>query len=103
MKLVLKRFFLMMGLAMLSAGAAAPLQAEEKENGVLAGGVVHNIASDRKVEKIGGILQPEPLDLYLKRLFLELSQQMTRIENRLENIEKNMPALKAAPEPQPKS
>lgn len=62
----------------------------EEEKGVLAGGVVHNIASDRKVEKIGGILQPEPLDLYLKRLFQELSAQMTRIEKRLEDLEKEV-------------
>jgi len=60
---------------------------EEEKHGVLAAGVVHNIASDRKVEKIGGIMQPEPLDGYLKRLFEELSKKIDVIDQRLQNIE----------------
>jgi len=60
---------------------------DDESHGVLAGGVVHNIASDRKVEKIGGIMQPEPLDFYLKRLFEDLSKKIDHIDQRLQNIE----------------
>lgn len=62
-------------------------QCEDERQGVVAGGVVHNIASDRKVEKIGGILQPEPLDSYLKRLFDNLSKKLDLMDERLQNIE----------------
>jgi len=63
------------------------LSADEESHGVLASGVVHNIAPDRKVEKIGGIMQPEPLDFYLKRLFEDLSKKMDRMDERLQTIE----------------
>jgi hypothetical protein len=61
--------------------------AEEESHGVLASGVIHNIAPDRKVEKIGGIMQPEPLDTYLKRLFDELFIKMDQMDQRLQKIE----------------
>lgn len=60
---------------------------DEETHGVLANGVVHNIAPDRKVEKIGGIMQPEPLDVYLKRLFDDLSKKLDMMDQRLQNIE----------------
>ena len=74
------------GVPLLFSGLS-PAWSDDESHGVLAGGVIHNIAADRKVEKIGGIMQPEPLDFYLKRLFDELSKKMDQMDLRLQNIE----------------
>lgn len=69
---------------------------EDDNHGVLASGVIHNIAPDRRVEKIGGIMQPEPLDLYMKRLFEGLSKKLDQMDQRLVNIENSV--LRGAPQ-----
>jgi len=63
------------------------LWADDEKKGVLAAGVIHNIAPDRKVERVGGIMQPEPLDLYLKRLFEQMYTKMDVLDERLQRIE----------------
>ena len=61
-----------------------------EETGVKAAGVVFDINSDRKVEKIGGVVQPEPLDSYIKRLTQALSGQITQLDEKIERIEKKL-------------
>jgi len=76
-----------------SSVAAAAEEAAEDEIGVRKYGVVHNIADDRKVEKIGGIYEVEGIDKYLKRRLdqvderlLQLSEQLGSIEQKIENL-----------------
>ena len=75
------------GTPLLFCGLPQGWSDDESQGGVRASGVIFNIASDRKVEKIGGIMQPEPLDFYLKRLFEELSKKMDQMDLRLQSIE----------------
>ena len=69
---------------------------EYEERGVKAAGVVFDINSDRKVEKIGGIVQPEPLDAYLKRLTDALSAQVSNLDAKVDRVEKKLDAVLAS-------
>jgi len=67
-----------------------------EETGVKAAGVVFDINSDRKVEKIGGVVQPEPLDSYIKRLTQALSAQISKLDEKVDRIERKLDARLAA-------
>ena len=60
--------------------------ASDEDKGVVAGGVVFNIASDRQVKSIGGIVQPEALDLYLKRRFDGLNDRLDSVERKVDSL-----------------
>jgi len=46
-------------------------------------GVVRNIASDRKMEKIGGISEPEGLDKYIKRRMDALDSALAELAEKI--------------------
>ena len=94
LKNILKIFFLTVVLCPFFCGLS---RAEDESKGVTAGGVVFNIASDRQVKKIGGIVQPEPLDLYLKRLLDSISERLERIEKKVDAAAADLQALKMRP------
>ncbi len=93
-------FFVILSAMVVSRSSA---YAEEESAGVKAAGVVHNIAPDRKVEKIGGVMQPEPLDLYIKRLIDHLSEQISQLDQKLDRVASRLnppvqtPQFSAAP------
>ena len=89
----IKIIFLAIGL-MISVSAWAADQ--KKEEGVKHNGVVFNIAKDRKVEKIGGIYEPEGLDKYVERRMNEVTEHMNRIEAQVEKISQKLEAMSAS-------
>lgn len=50
-------------------------------------GVIHNIAEDRQVERVGGIYEPEGIDKYMKRRFDDLAAQINRLDSRMAQME----------------
>lgn len=58
--------------------------------GVKKHGVVHNIAEDRRVEKVGGLYEPEGLDIYMKRHLDTLESQVRALEGKLETVNKKI-------------
>ncbi len=87
----LTRTILIFSLGTLSLGG--PAFAEDADQGVKKYGVVFDIASDRRVEKAGGIYQPEGLDKYIKRLTDDLAARITALE---ESNKRNGEKLDAA-------
>lgn len=81
------------------AGAARPQEPEGEEDvestGVKKYGFVHNIAEDRKLVKVGGVYEPEGLDLYLKRLFDGLSARLLRLEDKIDRLDKRLAAAES--------
>ncbi len=63
---------------------------EESETGVRHNGVVFNIAKDRRVEKVGGIYEPEGLDKYVDRRMSEISEKMQKLEGQVELLLKKL-------------
>jgi hypothetical protein len=61
-------------------------QAEDEEGGQQKYGVIHNIADDRKVEKVGGIYEPEGIDKYMKRRFDAMDERLGAIEGQIAQI-----------------
>ena len=80
--------FALMAFLLFSSAAYA-----ESEGGVKEHGVIHNIAEDRKVEKIGGIYEPEALDKYLKRKFDDMSAQLTDMNQKLSSLSSEVKAV----------
>jgi|GEM_PF-1806539 len=76
----------MLFILLLSNAMPLLFSAEENKNvgGVLSHGVVFNIAKDRKIEKIGGIYEPEGIDKYVERKVNELSERMAKFEAQLD-------------------
>jgi hypothetical protein len=78
--------------AMLWAGSGL-LWAEGEEGsreGVKKYGLVHNIAEDRRVEKVGGLYEPEGLDLYMKRHMDVLEEQIKGLKNKLDTMDRKL-------------
>ena len=73
---------------------AAYAQSEDDESGIMKKGVVHNIASDRRVERIGGVYQPEELDKYMKRRFDEIITRLAEIEARIDQLDGTLYEIK---------
>ena len=84
--------FLAVGVLLASAVRAQDDEDEEETQttGVKKYGFVHNIAQDRKLVKVGGLYEPEGLDLYLKRLFDGLASKMERLEAKIDRIERRL-------------
>lgn len=61
--------------------------------GVQKKGVVFNIAPDREVEKIGGVYQPEGLDIYLKRHLDAIYQKLDTLETGLVQLDRDLKLL----------
>ena len=63
------------------------IQAQEQdEAGQRAFGVIHNIAEDRKIERVGGIYEPEGLDKYMKRRFDEVDARLNAIQGEVSQV-----------------
>lgn len=75
--------------AILPLWAGTSLFAADSE-GVKKYGVVHNIAEDRRVEKVGGLYEPEGLDIYMKRHLDTLEAQVRALESKLETVNKKI-------------
>lgn len=78
-------FLITTGFVLLCAGEAFAQDAGEER-----GGVVFNIAEDRRIERIGGVHQPEGLDKYMKRRFDELKAQIQSLESTVEELQAQM-------------
>jgi hypothetical protein len=88
---------LAMGAAICSGGAGWTQEDEDEDEdtGVLSHGVVHNIAEDRKVIRVGGKYEPEGLDFYIQRHFEDLTERMRALEAKLDAIESELQSLRA--------
>jgi len=60
-----------------------PFEVCSEDSGVKSKGIVHNIAGDRLVERVGGLYQPEGLDKYMKRRFDQLEDRLGELENQM--------------------
>ena len=67
----------------------------ESSQGVKKYGVVHNIAEDRQVVKIGGVYEPEGLDFYMKRQFDRIMTELEKIQNKLSKLEDEVKAMRS--------
>lgn len=76
--------------AMLRAGSGLLCAEEEAVPGVKKYGVVHNIAEDRRVEKVGGLYEPEGLDIYIKRHLDAFGAKIEALESKLDDFEKKL-------------
>ena len=78
-------------------------QAEVVEGSRVQGqGFRHQIAVDRKIEKYGGLYEPEALDVYMKRKFDALSEQIAQLQEKLEAVENAVQSCrKSLPSPKP--
>lgn len=63
------------------------VSAQEGDGGQKKYGVVHNIAEDRLVERVGGLYEPEGIDKYMKRRFDDLAAQINRLDSRMAQME----------------
>ncbi len=52
----------------------------DQEQGVRHHGVVFNISKDRRIEKVGGIYEPEGLDKYVDRRMGEINARIDSLE-----------------------
>lgn len=79
-----------------SASAFADEQTDQETSrydpaqGVRKLGVTHNIASDRKIENVGGLYEPEGLDKYMKRRFDDLETKISAIEAQSKRTEEKI-------------
>ena len=66
-------------------GSTAAFAADnaDQEQGVKVNGVVFNISKDRKIEKIGGVYNPEGLDKYVDRRLNEMNERLQTIETHI--------------------
>ena len=78
--------FLSIAISAIIVHAQDDAATEDVEAGVKSHGVVHNIAEDRQIERIGGIYQPEGLDKYMKRKFDAMSQKIGELENKVDQL-----------------
>ena len=80
------RFFVLWSLAICFYNGLSP-EGYAQEAGERKYGVIHNIAEDRQVERIGGIYEPEGLDKYMKRHFEAILSELQAVQNRLTDVE----------------
>ncbi len=64
-----------------------------QDSGIRKYGVVHNIADDRKVEKVGGIYEPEGLDKYLQRRLDDVTARLDEFSEKLNKIDQKLESL----------
>lgn len=62
-------------------------QADEsnQDQGVKRNGVVFNISPDRRIEKVGGIYEPEGLDKYVDRRMREISERIDSLDAQIKS------------------
>lgn len=75
---------------------AEDVDTETEARGVQSHGVIHNIAKDRRVERIGGLYQPEGLDIYLKRHLDVIQTQMKQMENEMQQMREDLKVIRLA-------
>ncbi len=61
-----------------------------QEKGVTHNGIVFNIAKDRKIEKIGGLYEPEGIDKYVERKIDEVNVRIAVLEEKLNESNKKL-------------
>ncbi len=66
---------------------------EAHQAGLKKYGVIHNMADDRQVERVGGIYEPEGLDKYMKRKFDAVGSQIDALSSKIDQIEKKLDDL----------
>ena len=76
--------------AQLVIGSFAVHAQEKKEGKVEKFGVIHNIADDREVINVGGIYEPEGLDIYLKRKFDDLLTRIKSLEDKTNELSQQL-------------
>jgi hypothetical protein len=70
------------------------VMAEDTIKGVKAHGVIHNIAEDRRIEKIGGLYEPEGVDKYMKRHFDKINERIRSLEQQLDKLVASIEVIK---------
>ena len=90
-----RRFFTCLICLSLLTGFSGFHADADDEEGVRKYGVVHNIAEDRQVVKVGGIYEPEGLDKYMKRRFDEVVSKLGNLENQIAKLEEQFKDLQA--------
>ena len=100
---VLGSFWLCLGLLLMMPsgwaqyGEEMTTATEDVEIGVRRQGVVHNIAGDRRVERVaGGLYEPEGLDIYLKRHIEQLAGQITHLETQVTEMKEDLRVIREA-------
>lgn len=66
---------------------------KKEEQGVLVNGVFLNIAKDRKIEKVGGIYEPEGLDKYVERRINLLDDRLQKMEEQMQETNRKLDKL----------
>ncbi len=84
-------FVLGMSITFMAAGFS--IAEDDPEQGVKKYGIVHNIAGDREVIKVGGRYEPEGLDYYMKRKFDEVSSQIHELQNNMLKLSEQIQQL----------
>lgn len=87
--------FLFLAIAISAIIVHAQDQDEVQDGGVKSHGVIHNIAEDRKVERIGGIYEPEGLDKYMKRKFDAMSEKIDSLEAKVDQLTQEVQKIAA--------
>ncbi len=64
--------------------------------GVTVGGMIFNMAPDRRTELIGGKIEPEGLDKYMKRRFDASDQKLDTMASQIEKLLREMEQLKSS-------
>ncbi|MDD5671845.1 MAG: hypothetical protein PHN49_09410 [Candidatus Omnitrophica bacterium] len=82
------------GLASLSMSADDAGQ-DDVDVGVNKKGFVWNIAKDRRVEKVGGVYQPEGEDVYLSRRLEQLQGDIKSLQTQMTEIGQTVKDIKA--------
>lgn len=66
---------------------------DDGPQGVKKYGVVHNMAPDRQVISVGGIYEPEGLDIYMKRQMDQIKAHLESLEGKLTKLEESVRLL----------
>lgn len=70
--------------------ASAATDYSDKDESTRRIGVAWNMASDRRVENIAGIVEPEGLDKYMKRYFDQINSKLDAMANNLADLSKQV-------------
>lgn len=62
----------------------------DEEKGVKKYGVVYDMASDRRINRIGGVYEPEDLDKYMKRRFDSIDSQIGAISGKVDALQSSL-------------
>lgn len=77
----------------MAAGHLLGEDGSDDDVGIKKYGVVHNIAEDRKVEKVGGIYEPESLDKYLKRRLDDVNGRVNELSGKMDLLNQKIDSL----------